>query len=143
MAENDSRNAGIRPAGYAALIERLGLHVIPNWHESSVATGGGTHRIHAAGDIVREIYTPRYWPVDGLGDHLEFALKYDGANLAILASVFRQAPAAAPDNVLGQATGAPGTQGHPRPGRTGRLGRGIFKAVYLNCRLQDQWGAHK
>jgi hypothetical protein len=94
MAANDSHNAGVRPAGYAALIERLGLHVIPHWHESSVATGGGTHRIHATGDIVRQTYTPRYWPGEGLGDHLEFALKYDGTNLAVLASVFRAIDAA-------------------------------------------------
>ena len=88
MSENASRNSEVRPAGYAALVERMGLHVIPNWHESSVATGGGTHRVHAVGNVVRETYMPRYWPGEGLGDHLEFALKYDGTNLAILASIF-------------------------------------------------------
>jgi len=42
--------------------------------------------------VTEETYPSRYWPGDGLGDHLEFALKYDGTNLAILASVFRVAP---------------------------------------------------
>ena len=76
-----------RPAGYAEIIRRLGLQVLPNWHESVVALSG-THRIEAVGDVVQETYGPRYWPGDQLGDHLEFALKYDGINLAILASIF-------------------------------------------------------
>ncbi|MFA4875038.1 MAG: Fic family protein [bacterium] len=90
MAANDPQDSGLRPAGYAAIIKRLGLQVIPNWHESSVATGG-THRIDSTGSAVRETYISRYWPGDTLGDHLEFALKYDGTNLAILACIFRTA----------------------------------------------------
>ncbi|MCY2924696.1 MAG: Fic family protein [Planctomycetota bacterium] len=88
MTESDSHSTEIRPAGYTALTERLGLHVIPNWHKSFVAMGGGTQRTHVTGGLVQETYTPRYWPGDGLGDQLEFALKYDGTNLAILASLF-------------------------------------------------------
>jgi len=87
MAPIDLHDAAARPAGYAALTQRLGLQVIPNWHESTV-TSGGTHRIDSAGDVVRETYTSRYWPGEGLADHLEFALKYDGVNLAILAGIF-------------------------------------------------------
>lgn len=48
----------------------------------------GTHRVETASGIVRETFTSRYWPGDGVGNHLEFALKYDGVNLAILASIF-------------------------------------------------------
>ncbi|MFH0800581.1 MAG: Fic family protein [Pseudomonadota bacterium] len=40
---------------------------------------------------MRETYISRYWPGDTLGGHLEFALKYDGTNLAILACIFRAA----------------------------------------------------
>jgi hypothetical protein len=90
MSAGNLQNTGPRPAGYAALTRRLGLEVIPNWHESLVARGG-THRVESDGPVVRETYTSRYWPGEGLGDHLEFALKYDGVNLAILASVFRTA----------------------------------------------------
>jgi len=87
MDANDLHDVGARPAGYAALTVRLGLQVIPNWHESAV-NSSGTHRVESTDDKVRETYTSRYWPGDGLCDHMEFALKYDGVNLAILASTF-------------------------------------------------------
>ena len=93
MAASDLQEAEARPAGYAALIQRLGIQVIPNWHESMVAPGG-THRVESDGSVVHEMYTSRYWPGEGLGDHLEFALKYDGVNLAILANIFRAARSA-------------------------------------------------
>lgn len=77
-----------RPAGYSALIERFSLEVIPNWHRSLVTTSG-IHRVHLDGDVVEEVYPPKYWPGDTIGDHLEFALKYDGTNMAIIASLFQ------------------------------------------------------
>ncbi|MBA4387781.1 MAG: cell filamentation protein Fic [Verrucomicrobia bacterium] len=91
MNEHDFHVRGIRPAGYEALILRFQLEVIPNWHRSFIATGN-THKINASAGITREIYPARYWPGNALGDHLEFALKYDGTNLAILTSVFKMAP---------------------------------------------------
>ncbi|MDB5318423.1 MAG: filamentation induced by cAMP protein Fic [Phycisphaerales bacterium] len=45
-----------------------------------------------ASGLVREVYSAKYWPGDTLGDHLEFALKYDGTNLLILAKLFTKAP---------------------------------------------------
>jgi hypothetical protein len=80
----------IRSAGYSELIKRYALDVIPNWHTSAVAATG-THRTETAGGTVTEIYPPSYWPGDSSGDHLEFALKYDGTNLGILAAVFSAA----------------------------------------------------
>ena len=77
-----------RTAGYAALTERYGVEVIPNWHRSQVADGG-VRKIEMAVGVVEETYPAVYWPGDGFGDHLEFALKYDGTNLAILARLFR------------------------------------------------------
>ena len=79
-----------QPAGYARLIRQYGLQVIPNWHESAVVAGAGQRVVHADGSI-RELYPAVYWPGDSLGDHLEFALKYDGANLLILAKLFAAA----------------------------------------------------
>jgi hypothetical protein len=93
MSTSNLHDNDVRPAGYAEIIQRLGLQVIPNWHESVVASKG-THRIEAFGDTVLETYGPRYWPGDQVSDHLEFALKYDGVNLAILASIFRAVDAA-------------------------------------------------
>ncbi len=92
MPENTQERATLRLAGYAALVGRYGLDVIPNWHRSLVTTSG-IHRIESGGGVIEEVYPPKYWPGDKLGDHLEFALKYDGTNLAILASLFRKAAA--------------------------------------------------
>ncbi|MGB3564101.1 MAG: Fic family protein [Thermoanaerobaculia bacterium] len=87
MDEHDQEGTGQKPAGYEALIARYSLEVIPNWHRSCVATGG-SHRIETSSGVTEEVYPFKYWPGDSLGAHLEFALKYDGTNLAILASLF-------------------------------------------------------
>lgn len=76
-----------RPAGYAALIERYDLDVISNWHRSYIASAN-IHRVALRFGIIEEEFPYRYWPGEDLGDHLEFALKYDGINLAILDSLF-------------------------------------------------------
>ena len=89
MAVSDRSQATQRLAGYAALIERYDLEVIPNWHRSLVTTSG-VHRKDSSDGMVEEVYPPKYWPGDGLGDQLEFALKYDGTNLAILARLFQR-----------------------------------------------------
>ncbi len=89
MTENDQDRSTERLAGYAALIERYDLDVIPNWHRSLVTTSG-IRRIDSCEGIVEEVYPSKYWPGDTLGNHLEFALKYDGTNLAILASLFQE-----------------------------------------------------
>ena len=65
--------------------------MLPNWHESSVGGAAG-RRTETAGGSVREVYPAKYWPGEGLGDQLEFALKYDGTNLLILARLFAAAP---------------------------------------------------
>lgn len=79
------------PAGYEALIARYRLEVIPNWHRSFI-TSGVLHRTEPTSGVVEETYPSRYWPGDSVGDHLEFAIKYDGTNLAILASLFQVVP---------------------------------------------------
>lgn len=89
MAESDQDKSKHRLAGYAALTKRYGLDVIPHWHKSLVGATGA-HRIEASGDVITEVYPSKYWPGQTLGDHLEFALKYDGMNLAILASLFHE-----------------------------------------------------
>jgi len=88
MVDNDQDKSTYRLVGYAALIKRYDLDVIPNWHKSLV-TASGIHRIDTSGGVIEEVYPPKYWPGDTLGDHLEFALKYDGTNLAILVCLFK------------------------------------------------------
>ena len=85
-----------RPAGYAELVRRHKLDVIPNWHESSIGASG-SHHVESVAGIRKEIYPARYWPGESLGAQLEFALKYDGTNLAILARLFQ---AIDPDDLL-------------------------------------------
>ena len=78
-----------RAAGYEALIERYKLEVIPNRHSSFVAKETQVHKIEKEVNTVKELYPERYWPGESAGEQLEFALKYDGINLAILFSVFQ------------------------------------------------------
>ncbi len=76
-----------RLAGYAFLIEQYGLSVLPNWHTSSVSATG-TLRSTIQDGRVESVYPQSYWPGDGTGNHLEFALKYDGVNLGLLSALF-------------------------------------------------------
>ena len=91
MNEHDLEATSARPAGYQALIARFDLDAIPNWHQSFVAAGN-FHRIETTAGMTEEVYPAKYWPGNTLGDHLEFALKYDGTNLAVLSAVFQVAP---------------------------------------------------
>ncbi len=86
---SSDRQSKLKKAGYAELIDRYELDVIPNWHTSWVAASG-THKVTLKENIVEEIYPSKYQPRDTLGDHLEFALKYDGINLGILAALFKK-----------------------------------------------------
>ncbi|MCB2186839.1 MAG: Fic family protein [Deltaproteobacteria bacterium] len=76
-----------RPAGYAFLIIQHQLNVIPNWHTSLVGSTGTRSQTEQEGQVTT-VYPRAQWPGDGLGAHLEFALKYDGVNLGILAALF-------------------------------------------------------
>jgi len=89
MVNNKHDKPKYRLAGYAELIKRYKLDAIPNWHKSLVATSG-IHRIDTSGVVIKETYPSKYWPGDTPGDHLEFALKYDGTNLAILVNLFQK-----------------------------------------------------
>lgn len=87
MSFNSLSQNEIRPAGYEALIERYNLRIISNWHRSFVGSGGTHTRDTSDGNTI-ETYRVGYWPGGSSCDHLEFALKYDGTNLAILAKIF-------------------------------------------------------
>ncbi len=76
-----------RFAGYAFLIDKLGLRVMPHWRVSLVSS---LHRSRSSTqrDCLHVVYPRTYWPGDGIWDHLVFALKYDGINLALLFHIF-------------------------------------------------------
>lgn len=95
MAERERAEGELRPAGYVELIDRYELDVIPNWHVSFVTSGAIRRRVTAMQGMVEEIFPSNYWPGEELGDHLEFAIKYDGTNLEILARLFEAVEAEA------------------------------------------------
>ncbi len=80
----DQPKATTRPAGYTALLDRYAIRAMPNWHRSVISEGSTRRTDSSAGEVV-ETYPAAYWPGESPGDHLEFALKYDGMNLGILA----------------------------------------------------------
>ncbi len=77
-----------RAAGYVYLLDKLGLTGMPHWHSSFVSSSG-THRSKVQDGRIDDIYPTKYWPGEKVGDHLEFALKYDGVNLGLLARIFK------------------------------------------------------
>ncbi|NOQ21790.1 MAG: cell filamentation protein Fic [Candidatus Aegiribacteria sp.] len=78
----------VRAAGYEYFIEKYQLRVIPHWHTSSVSSVGTSKATVMKDGLERTTFPPVRWPGDTIGDHLEFALKYDGINLGILSAVF-------------------------------------------------------
>lgn len=81
-----------RPAGYAFLSEQFSLEALPNWSTSSVSHTAVMKSTIQDGQV-KTVLPPAYWPGDGAGDHLEFALKYEGTNLGILSALFDVIPA--------------------------------------------------
>jgi len=77
-----------QPVGYDALIARFKLQVVPHWHHSQV---GGVRQSRVEGGSTFDTFRADYATDGSLGAELEFALKYDGTNLAILAAVFERA----------------------------------------------------
>ncbi len=88
MGTND---LGFRAAGYAYLLDKFEIAGMPNWHRSSVSTTG-THYSEIHDTLVNEVFRTQYWPGEEVGDHLEFALKYDGVNLGLLIHIFKHVP---------------------------------------------------
>ena len=85
-----------RAAGYTNLLERYGLSAMPNWHRSLVSTGSVRRTDSTTGEVV-DIYPSQYWPGESPSEHLEFALKYDGTNLGLLAVLL---PAIGADEIV-------------------------------------------
>ena len=82
------KTSGTHPAGYDHLLSRFDLTSMPRWHHSSVADVGGRRRKALDEHRTEDIYPVQYWPGETVGDHLEFALKYDGVNLGCLKIIF-------------------------------------------------------
>lgn len=74
----------LRPVGYAALIDRYQLKVPLPRTLTGIAT-----RHHPTSTQQWRMLTPRHQPNDDLYGQLEFALKWEGVNLGVLATLFR------------------------------------------------------
>ncbi len=74
----------LRPVGYAALIDRYQLKVPLPRTLAGIAT-----RHHPVSTNEWRVLTPRHQPNDDLYGQLEFALKWEGVNLGVLAALFR------------------------------------------------------
>jgi hypothetical protein len=75
------------PAGYAALIEKYDLKV-PLPPRLTAITG----RHHPVSTENWQLLTPRHQPADTLQNQIEFALKWEGIDLNVLAALFRTVP---------------------------------------------------
>ena len=70
-------------AGYAALIAEYGLKLPLPPRLTAIA-----ERHHPGSTEEWQMLTPRHAPGNTLGDQLEFALKWEGVNLSVLAALF-------------------------------------------------------
>jgi hypothetical protein len=74
-------------AGYAELIDRYNLRLpLP----PRLAAIAGRHHPESTPEWL--LLTPRHAPADTLGGHLEFALKWEGVDLATLSALFQAVP---------------------------------------------------
>jgi len=93
-----------RPAGYAFLLSKYEITGMPNWHVSYVSVNT-THRIEMHTGFIKETFSAKYWPGDSPGNHLEFALKYDGVNLSLLKQIFNLIPKEVIEYIKSKPTG--------------------------------------
>jgi Fic family protein len=70
--------------GYATLIERYHLQIPLPPRLASIAS-----RHHPLSTEAWHLFTPRHAPEDTLSGHLEFALKWEGVDLSVLAALFK------------------------------------------------------
>ena len=76
----------MEPCGYAWLIRHFSLPHFPLSHSSQI--GRTKSQTVDAQGRVHEAFPQGYWPGEAVLDHVVFALKYDGVELALLATLF-------------------------------------------------------
>ena len=81
-------NKNLQALGYNELIARYNLETITPWCYSWLSPQR-ERKTHIENNLTIEIYAPSYDPGNKLGDHLTFALKYEGVNLEILSALFK------------------------------------------------------
>ena len=90
------------PVGYAHLIDKHGLEIPLPRQLSAIA-----ERHHPKSNDAWQLLTPRHRPGESLQAQLEFALKWEGIDLGVLATLFRKvSDAAIAEIVRSRPTGA-------------------------------------
>jgi Fic family protein len=79
----------LQAVGYNALIKKFNIEAIPHWHCSFIAIDSHSHKVDNKENQTHEIYPKKYAIENSNMKHLEFALKYDGINLALLTLIFQ------------------------------------------------------
>jgi len=76
--------------GYAWLVDRFRLPAMPLLLRSRLESRVRGRRIQTDGHESTVLFEPKYHPGETLADQLQFALKYEGVNLQVLALLFEQ-----------------------------------------------------
>lgn len=79
------------PIGYARLILRYDLQPLPLARSAVIDTAVKGRRTAREGDIEFLCFEPKYRPDNTLAGDLQFALRYEGVNLEVLALLFARA----------------------------------------------------
>jgi hypothetical protein len=77
-----------RPIGYQHLVEKYSLPARPLERIASVDTTVKARRVKTLRHRETLVFENTYYPKDTLAGHLQFALKYEGVNLEVLALLF-------------------------------------------------------
>ena len=76
------------PVGYRHLVQRYALPALPLDVDACVESGIKGRQLRQQGGQLRLLVEPKYQPDDTLEGHLQFALRYEGVNLQVLALLF-------------------------------------------------------
>lgn len=81
----------IQQIGYSQLITRYRLRALPLAEEARLASDVKGRGSRQQGGRRLNLFEPKYQPEDTLAGHLQFALRYEGVNLQVLALLFAKA----------------------------------------------------
>ena len=84
---NFNNTIGVKLVGYSELVQRYSLNILPYYSQAFILQRGRRRTI-IDGYRKTEFYTKKYDPGIGLGNHLVFALKFEGLNLEVLSLLF-------------------------------------------------------
>lgn len=76
------------PLGYSELISRYQLRTLPLLQVAKMDGSIKGREVRQQGEQRIELFEPKYQPEDSLAGHLQFALRYEGVNLQVLALLF-------------------------------------------------------